>query len=97
MKKILLIIISLGVGILITYFFLNNNTYAKGEYLVYALQAGSYTNLDNAIKYRDDINNGIIVKDNNEYIRILKNKYPVVADKINTAPMIIYINTFSHD
>ena len=31
------------------------------------------------------------IKDNNEYIRILKNKYPVIADKINTAPMIIYI------
>ena len=31
------------------------------------------------------------IKGNNEYIRILKNKYPVVADKINTAPMIIYI------
>lgn len=31
------------------------------------------------------------IKDNNEYIRILKNKYPVTADKINTAPLIIYI------
>ena len=31
------------------------------------------------------------IKDNNEYIKKLKNKYPVVADKINTAPLIIYI------
>ena len=31
------------------------------------------------------------VKDNKEYIKILKNKYPVTADKINTAPLIIYI------
>ena len=31
------------------------------------------------------------IKDSNEYIRILKNKYPVVADKINASPLIIYI------
>ena len=31
------------------------------------------------------------IKDTDEYIKILKNKYPVVADKINNAPLIIYI------
>ncbi len=31
------------------------------------------------------------LKDNKEYIKTLKNKYPVTADKINKAPLIIYI------
>ena len=67
-KKILLIICSIFIGVLFTFFFLNKeNIYAKEEYLVYAFQVGTFNNIENANNYKSNLPSGIIVKDNNFY------------------------------
>lgn len=67
-KKIIMILISISVGVLFTFAFLNKKTfYAKEEYLVYAFQVASFENLDNATKYKESLPSSIIVKNDNSY------------------------------
>ena len=61
-------LISISIGVLFTIFFLNNEQfYAKEKYLVYAFQVGSFDNIDNATKYKNNLPSSIIIKEDNSY------------------------------
>ena len=65
-KKILLIIITIGAGILFTFYFLNKeNIYAKEEYIVYAFQVGAFKNYENAQEYSQNFESFIIKQEDN--------------------------------
>ena len=67
-KKIIMVLISISIGVLFTFLILNKETfYAKGEYLVYAFQVGSFDSLDNATNYKSNLPSGIVVKTDNLY------------------------------
>ena len=67
-KKILLIIITIGAGILFTFYFLNKeNIYAKEEYIVYAFQVGAFKNYENAQEYSQNFESFIIKQEDNLY------------------------------
>jgi len=67
-KKILLIIFSIGAGVLFTIFILNkDNIYAKEEYNVFAFQAGAFENYDNALNFKKKLPSSIIINEKNLY------------------------------
>ena len=67
-KNIVIIMVSIALRILFTFFFLNKeNIYAKEEYLVYAFQVGAYTKKDNAEEFLREIPSGIIIEEDNLY------------------------------
>ena len=76
-KKIILVVFSVGIGILFTFTFLNKeNTYAKEKNIVYVFQVGAYEDYDKANKFLNTLPNGIIIKEDNfykVYIGIYKN------------------------
>lgn len=67
-KKIFLVLLSISMGILFTFLFLNKeDIYAKEEYLVYAFQAGAFENYDNALNLKDKLPSSILIKEENLY------------------------------
>lgn len=67
-KKFLLVILSIGTGILFTFFVLNKkNIYAKEEYLVYAFQVGAFEDYDNAKEFSLLLPSSTVIKENNLY------------------------------
>lgn len=67
-KNIILIMLSVGAGILFTFFILNKeNIYAKEEYSVYAFQVGSFASLENAESKAKELSSSIIIKENGLY------------------------------
>jgi len=86
-KKILLVLFSIGAGIIFTYFILNNEKfYAKEEYLVYAFQVGAYEKHENSLEFAKGLPSSIIVPENNLnkiYVAIYKD-----VDIVNK--MIVY-------
>lgn len=77
MKRVFLILFSLGAGVAFTFLVLNReNIHAKEEYLVYAFQAGAFESYDNASNYVHNLPSSIIVNENNlykVYVGIYKN------------------------
>lgn len=69
MKKAIYIIIFMLSTIIFYYFiFINNNKIInKKEYDIFALQAASFDNIDNASIYKANLPSSIIVKQNNLY------------------------------
>lgn len=85
-KNLILVSLSIILGILFTFFFLNKtNTYAKEEYMVYAFQVGAFTNYDNALKFSEQLPSSIVIKDDlyKIYVSIYKD-----IDIINK--MVVY-------
>lgn len=67
-KSIIMIIFSIIIGILFTFFVLNKeNTYAKEEYLVYAFQVGAFEKEENAIEYSKKLPTSIVIREDNLY------------------------------
>ena len=68
MKKIVLILLSISMGIVVTFTSLNKeNIYAKENRLVYVFQVAAFNSYDNASNYLNTLPNGIIVNDSNLY------------------------------
>ena len=66
-KNIILVLSSILLGVLFTFFILNKeNIYAKEDYTVYAFQTGAYSTYDKAYQNINNISS-IIVSDNNLY------------------------------
>lgn len=64
----MLITLSILLGILFTFFVLNNqNTYAKEDYLVYAFQVGAFENEKNAVELSNKLKASIIKKEDKLY------------------------------
>ncbi len=85
-KNLILVSLSIILGILFTFFFLNKtNTYAKEEYMVYAFQVGAFTNYDNALEFSEQLPSSIVIKDDlyKIYVSIYKD-----IDIINK--MVVY-------
>ncbi len=76
-KSIVLIIISMGVGILFTVFILNKeNIYAKSEYNVFAFQVASCADYSDAELKSKSLPSSLIIKEDNlynVYVAIYKN------------------------
>lgn len=68
MKKIILIVLSIGLGIFCTFYIFNKEQiYAKEEYLVFAFQVGAYKDYDNAKNFSKTLPSSIIVQEDNLY------------------------------
>ena len=64
-KNIILVLSSIILGILFTFFILNKeNIYAKEEYTVYAFQVGAYSTYDKAYQNTNETS-AIIINENN--------------------------------
>jgi len=67
-KKIILVVLSIGAGVLFTFLVLNKeNIYAKEEYMVFAFQVGAFEKYDNALKYSESLPSSMITKENELY------------------------------
>lgn len=67
-KKLILIVLSIVLGIVFTFFVLNKeNTYAKEEYLVYAFQVGAFESKENAQEYSSKLPSSIVIQEDKLY------------------------------
>ena len=67
-KKVWLVLFSITLGILFTFFILNKeDIYAKEEYLVYAFQVGSFDNKENATNFANNLPSAYINLEDKSY------------------------------
>lgn len=67
-KTFILILCSVTLGVLFTFFFLNKKElYAKERYMVYAFEIGTYIDFDTASNILDNLPSGVMVYEDNSY------------------------------
>ncbi len=68
MKKIIIFLVVISLGILITFFFLNQEKiYDQNDYIVYALEVSAYKEFDDASNILDNLPSGIMIYENDKY------------------------------